>query len=195
MSTFDVVPAILEPYDTQFSIWEGEGKEYKQHDLVPAVGMAPNYAVRLNAPPEEPPRFLTVQENRITNLMAHQPIPGASVFDQWGKYLGRGGEPLAAPNQNVVNSAISMVEQVAKEAVSQIPAVQEAAGAVDRLKEATQELNTLVEDEDVECHRHRFWLREDLEVKVVLPLDLTDEEARRLAIFMTTLPLSAKTSE
>ena len=185
MSGHDEVPGILEPYSSQFQIWEREGKVYKQHELVPSVGMATTYAVWLDAPLGTSVRYLTVQENRITNLMAHQPVPEASVFDKWGKYLGRAGGPLEEPGRPA-EKAVSMIELAMREAPDT---------AID---EETQEptaslLGPPPMPEEVECHLHRFWLREGLEVSVTLPLDLTDEEAERFAVFVTTLPLSAKT--
>jgi len=188
MGAYDEVPDILPPYDTQFKIWEGEGRNYKQHDLVPEVGRAQTYSVVLHAPREAPVRFLTVQENRITNLMAHQPVPKASVFDKWGTYLGQGGGPLDAPGPHSGVEAVSMVE-LAMQGIS--PAV---------LEEMIEPTRTFLEPPtaevmEVDYRLHRFWLREDLEVEVKLPLDLTDEEAERFAVFVTTLPLSARKSE
>jgi len=189
MGSPDTVPAILSPYSKEFRVWECDGRIYKQHDLVPSVGMVSTYAVLLvSADPEAHPRFLTVQENRITNLMAHQPIDGASVFDPMGKYLGRGGEPLEPPGRPDT-PPVSMVELAKRSGVL---------GAVEQ--ETLEPTRTFLEappegdgeDEGVACHLHRFWLREDLEVKMKLPLDLTDEEAERFAVFVTTLPLAGR---
>jgi len=194
MGAYDEVPDILEPYSPQFKLWEGEGKSYKQHDLVPEVGKAATYSVVLHAPREAPVRFLTVQENRITNLMAHQPVPKASVFDKWGKYLGQGGGPLDPPGPSAVKEAISMVELAMR---SQPVAAQELAT---RPEPETVALDEIVElarpyEKELPTLPHRFWLREDFEVEVKLPFNLTDEEAERFAIFVTTLPLSARKSE
>lgn len=36
---------------------------------------------------------------------------------------------------------------------------------------------------------HRYWLRDGLELRLVLPLDLTEAEAKRLAAHIVTLPI------
>lgn len=172
----DEVPGILPPYDRQVSVWGGDGREYRQHELVPDVGMAKTYSVLLNAPPGTHPRFLTVMDNRITNLMAHQPVHDASVFDRWGKYLGRGGGQLELPGPSDVEP-VSMVELASRPRPT---------------AETIEPPSTPERAERAENHLHRFWLREDLEIKLELPVDLTDEEAERVAVFVTTLPLAAR---
>ena len=211
MGSYDEVPDILEPYDPQFKIWECEGKTYAQHNLVPDVGRAGTYSVVLAAPREAPVRFMTVQDNRITNLMAHQPVPDASVFDKWGKYLGQGGGPLDPPGPSAVEEAVSMVELAKRNGpFADSPRMEKLRGvpmpgvhtehlrpepeqvAVDEMVELARPFQEPPPEGEVDCHLHRFWLRGDLEVKVKLPLDLTDEEAERFAVFVTTLPLSSK---
>jgi hypothetical protein len=173
----DEVPGILPPYDRQVSVWNG-GHEYKQHDLVPDVGMAKTYSVLLNAPEGSHPRFLTVMDNRITNLMAHQPVYDASVFDRWGKYLGRGGGELELPGPSGVEP-VSMVELATRPRLAVV---------------TTERALTPPEppSEGAASRHHSFWLREDLKIKLELPVDLTDEEAERVAVFVTTLPLAAR---
>lgn len=188
MGTSDTVPAILSPYSKEFRVWGCDGKAYKQHDLVPSVGMASTYAVLLDATETTAHRrFLTVQQNRITNLMAHQAIDGAAVFDVRGKYLGRGGGELDVTPQVSLEKAVSMVEAATRRA----PPVSR-----EILAETTEPTATFLEpppeEGHVRCRLHRFWLREDLEIQIKLPLDLTDEEAERVAVFVTTLPLGAK---
>lgn len=171
--TADQVPDILPPYDRNFYVWDGTGRQYKQHDLVPDVGMAQTYAVLLVSDQDARPQFLTVQDNRITNLMAHQPIPGASVFDPRGKYLGRGGEPLAAAGSP--GEVVPLVE------------------LAQRVEEETQEPTaTFLEPppERASSLEHVFWLREGVEARIALPADLTKEEADRLANFVALLPFA-----
>ena len=181
------VPAILPPYSCEFGLWGTEGKTYQQHDLVPTVGMAETYAVMLDSTQPQPHRFLTVQENRITNVMAHQPVDGRSVFDPRGRYLGRGGGELDVTPQVPLEKAVSVVEAATR---------RPAAVSGEILAETAERVATFLEppseNAEVPCHLHRFWLREDLEIKIKLPLDLTDEEAERVAVFVTTLPLGAK---
>jgi len=109
MGLFDVVEEVLEPYDQQFKLWGCEGVFYKTGDSVPKVGMADTYAVLLNGSSSEKSRYLWVQEGKITNVMAHQPIVSRAVFDKWGRCLGRGGEELESPGLNPVTEAASLM--------------------------------------------------------------------------------------
>lgn len=90
------VLGVLAPYTARVFVWEGE--DVGSGGSVGPLGMADTYAVKLDGPSGRPDRFAWVQECVLTNVMAHQPIEGASVFDARGRYLGRGGESLAAGN-------------------------------------------------------------------------------------------------
>lgn len=179
----DTVPGILAPYLCEFRVWGCEGKTYKQHDLVPSVGMADTYAVLLQPSGGGAARFLTVQENRITNLMAHQPIDGRSVFDARGRYLGRGGEELDLAEYVTLDNAVSMVEMASRPRPP-VPPVKA------KMEEPAATFLEPPREQEGASRVHRFWLREDLEIKLELPVDLTDEEAERVAAFVTTLPLT-----
>lgn len=175
MGVYSEVEGVPEPYDRQFKLWD-EARTYRLGDEVPEVGMASTYAVRLNAPPGEHARFLTVQEGKITNLMAHQPVYGKSVFDKWGGYLGRGGDQLEEPGPSPVETAVSLVEQIV-------------APKMEELKEATENLAEVAAALGTPEHEHTFRLRHDLEIKLQLPTDLTPAEADRIAAFVKTLPI------
>lgn len=187
MGTYDEVEGILDPYGSQFKLWGCEMAIYKTGDAVPNVGMADTYAVWLDAPPDQKTCFLWVQEGKITNLMAHQPISGKSVFDKWGKYLGAGGEKLASPGPNAVAAVVGILEEV----MGQSPA--ETRDRVDELLEAVDAekdpLNLPTDDfARPDTIHHRFQLRTDYIVKLKLPEDLTAREAKRLATFLKSLP-------
>lgn len=96
MGTERTVAGILSPYGDRITVWEGVG-EVGRGMSVGEVGMAQTYAILLDAPQGEPPRFLWVQEGTLTNLMSHQAIAKHNVFDARGVYLGRGGEDLKFP--------------------------------------------------------------------------------------------------
>lgn len=176
MGVHSDVEGIPEPYDPQFKLWD-EARTYRLGDEVPEVGMASTYAVRINAPPGEPARFLTVQEGKITNLMAHQPVYGKSVFDKWGAYLGRGGEQLDDPAPNPVDEALGLVEQI-------MPA-KKPPSPEDEIDAALDEILNRPSPVPLE---HRFWVREGFEATLKLPADLTAEEVDRLVEFVQLLP-------
>ena len=178
MGSYDEVKGVLEPYDAQVKVWDDELRVYEQGDTVRAVGMAETYAVRLNGPPEEPFRYLWVQDLRITATMAHQPLLKASVFDKWGKYLGRGGEELEDRSRNPI-------EEVLEALTDKKPA--SGRGSV-RHHEAEVEEDELVVT-------HRFHLRPDFTVEVELPEDLSRREADRLALFFCAIPLEGPLEE
>lgn len=189
MSSYDEVEGILDPYGSQFKLWDCEMKVLKSGDTVPNVGMADTYAVQLDTYDEAAkPCFLWVQQGKITNLMALQPIAEKAVFDKWGKCLGRGGEKLAAPGPNPVKQAVGILNEViegTKEVVNQ-----KADEIIEDLAQATEKLKEeLGEDyERTETITHRFQLRHDYTVKLKLPEDLTDREAERIALFVQALP-------
>lgn len=168
MGMFDQVEGILDPYDSQFKLWHAEGSVYQHGDIVPDVGMANTYAVRLNAPGGVPARYLTVQEGKITNLMAHQAVYEKSVFDKWGSYLGRGGGPLEESGPGPVEEAIALVDAVSLRKTKPKPNV--------------------TKPEVAPLLAHRFYLRSDLEIEIQLPADFDVAEAERVAAFVKTLP-------
>lgn len=55
-----------------------------------------------------------------------------------------------------------------------------------------EEPEDLEEEEEEGFTRHAFQLRKDLVVHFSLPSDLTPQEAKRLAMFVTALPLAAE---
>jgi hypothetical protein len=160
----DEVLGILEPYSGLVSIWTRDGSGFHQGDKVPAVGRAQTYAIVLDAPVGSPRRFLWVQAGKITNLMAHQPIEGRSVFDARGRYLGSGGDVLDDPSP--LTAAIPSLVELAFPTRVHDPATH-GHGA------------TLI---------HSFRLRPDFTVSVELPVNLSEKEAERLADFMLCLP-------
>jgi hypothetical protein len=183
MSSDSILGVISPPYVGDVNVWSGEGRAYKQHDLVPSVGMSQTYSIWLDTTEDAPPRFVTVMDNRITSPMAHQPAYQASVYDRWGNYLGQGGDPLERPKKRRgAEGGVPLTELVREAPVAEEPPT---------VLETEEEPPTVPEDASApEMRRHRFWLREDLEIVVELPLDFTDEEAERVAVFVTTLPMS-----
>jgi len=170
MGMYDEVEGILEPYDRQFKVWNDVGAVYQQGDEVPDVGMANTYAVRLNAP-GAPARYLTVQEGKITNLMAHQPVYGKSVFDKWGSYLGRGGEKVDEPGPSHVQEGLSLLEMATPKRPA--PAV-------------------IYPDGTPPMITHKVHLRADLTIDLTLPVDLNDDEAERLSEIVKALPFAPR---
>lgn len=177
MAVFDEVEGILPPYGTQFRVWDCKGDHLRQHDLVPEVGMATTYAIMLTAPHGSPARFLWVQDNRITNLMAHQPIQKSSVFDDRGRYLGQGGEPLDVDDLSKDAGSVSLLEMMRETAEVQEAKVKSAVPVEARA------------NREVTCRTHKLWLRSEFEAEIRLPLDLSREEAKRLSTFIAALPL------
>jgi len=177
VGVYSEVAGVPEPYDPQFKLWD-EGRTYRQGDEVPAVGVATTYAVRIGGPGGRLARYVTVQEGRITNVLAHQPVHGRSVFDKWGGYLGVGGQDLTEPSRPAVEiAAVGLVDQIVRRDVPPEPAdARETAGSVgDPVA-------------DPVMLSHRFWLRPHLEIEVALPADLEREEMARLQRFLETLP-------
>ena len=166
MSTMDSIPNILPPYEQTFGLWGKQGKTFAEGDEVPAVGLAKTYAVRLASVSEAPDRFLWVQENKITALMAHQPMTDVSVFDGKGQYLGRGGQLLEA--------FPSRVQRTAERQPPTPPAL------VQNTPPKPPATIAMVE--------HTFPLREGLLIKIALPQDLSAREAERLSKFLELLP-------
>lgn len=163
-STSDVIDGIIAPYLPDLAVWGRDGTTYRQGDQVPSLGMAETYAVLLDAPDEAPARYLWVQRGKITNLMAHQPIEGSSVFDVRGRYLGRGGETLEDVAKNPEDPFRGWISDIVKRA---------------------HEGNA---DAEGPARTHQFYLRPDFVVSVELPVDMTTAEARRLADFVLCLP-------
>lgn len=179
MTSFDTVEVILAPYDSRLGLWTREGRKFTQGDKVPSVGMAVTYAVRLHAPTHKPARYLWVQDGVITNPMAHQPILDALVFDAWGRYLGRGGDhldpPGTPPPPTILVDESEGVRAVWPEKVPPPPARAEGAPPA-RAEGVSPKLI------------HSFRLRPDLEIQLLLPRDLTEEDVGRLCAFLRVLP-------
>lgn len=185
MSTPDIVDVVLPPYSPRFFLWTRDGTRYAQGDQLPKVGLASTYAVRLHVEgPSSPPRFLWVQDCELTNPMAHQPITGASVFDRWGRYLGRGGEALEEPGHGPIDTSRGLVER-------RTPSAPEGARAT-LLQEAYAEPEKHMLKTGPSLLTHRFHLRPDLEIEVALPPDLTLDEALRLGDWLQVLPFRAR---
>jgi len=210
MNTSDAVQGILEPYLNAFQLWGKTNKTFNTGDAVPAVGVATSYSVQLpSSDPESRSVFLQVKDGRITNVMALQPLPDSSVFDPFGRYLGTGGGelepmPVTVPKPPVdVLSAIQEQQAQKKEEVRP----QELEGYEERTPRTTvhdravetppRSLGQLIEDiketvdalPDPEPCLHRFRLREDFDLVLDLPDDLTEHEAKRIALFVSSLPL------
>ena len=178
MGVCSEVEGILEPYDPQFKLWD-EARTYRPGEDVPDVGMASTYAVRINAPPGEPARYLTVQEGKLTNLMAHQPVHGRSVFDKWGGFLGVAGQDqLEEPGPNHIEQAMGILEEALPKAREPAP-----------LRETREPTTMLNPDAGPPMLAHKFHVRTDLEIEIPLPWDLTEAEAERVAAFVRTLPI------
>jgi len=202
---YDEVEGILEPYSNQFKLWDCTMSVYKSGDAMPSVGMANTYAVRLDGAPDTRPCYLWVQEGHLTNLMALQPIGERAVFDKWGKCLGRGGEKLDPPGLNPVAEAVGIVQEILEQqkvprrpqAVENKsepdPSVSEIAKEADSkpktITELVDELKELGSGIEPPEYKHEFRLRHDLEIKLTLPVDLTQAEADRIALFVKSLPI------
>lgn len=207
MRTPDTVAGILDPYENQFELWNNNGNEYESGSPVPAVGMAASYSVQLVGPPDAKRMFLQVQDGRITNLMALQPLGGRSVFDPRGRYLGRGGQELEPMNMvsdskppDIVTAVKQMTEefppdvhQAAEEmrGPAQVPIEERSIGQL------ISEMKALGAEPpepdphpypDLDFLTHRFHLRSELEVVLGLPEDLTQEEAERMVLWIRALP-------
>lgn len=184
MTRFDTVEAILAPYDPRLGLWARGGRKFTQGDKVPSVGMAVTYAVRLHAPTHKPARYLWVQDGVITNPMAHQPISDASVFDAWGRYLGCGGSPLDPPGM----PPPALVVDTDK--VPGAPWIDEGEGEGEGVRAVRpEEVPPPAKAEGVSPKLiHSFRLRPDLEIQLLLPRDLTEEDVGRLCAFLRVLP-------
>lgn len=164
MGVVRLVPGILSPYDGHISAWEKVG-EIERGGRVGSLGMASTYAILLNGPETEPDRYLWVQEELVTNLMAHQPIRDHSVFDASGRYLGRGGEAL---DRAPMTAPLSLMEAIPTR-TSATP------------RESAQTPTSSMVD-------YVFPLRRGILIKISLPTDLTTSEASRLGAFLELLP-------
>lgn len=157
--------------------------------------------------------FLWVQENKITNIMALQPIGQRSVFDQRGAYLGQGGfelDPIQATQQAPVDivtaikkatppkpeesSVSDLIDELRK-----VPMPKESVALSDLVEETNEGEDTELIDEmltelqnemdpDPAPLVHKFHLRPDFELELPLPMDLTEREAERLATFILSCP-------
>jgi hypothetical protein len=162
------VPGILSPYSGVLAVWSGIGEVERGINVGP-VGMANTYAVLLDAPPGEPDRFLWVQEQLVTNLMAHQPILANSVFDARGKYLGKGGSDLDRSSTREPLPLMSLLPPPRQKTRSEMPE-----------KETTQQT--------VGMTRSVLPVRPGIALELLLPEDLTAAEAERLANMVRLLP-------
>ena len=193
MGMFDTVEGIIDPWDPAFKVWSNELTHYKSGDEVPKVGMADTYAIRINAPAGVKPMYLWVQEGKITNVMAMQPIYQKSVFNKWGKYLGQGGEELDEPGEGPVKMAVDIVTAI-KESTGTITEenVQHVVEKVGHSYPPPEEPSEVPTENPYHpgpaTLTHRFNLRPDLEIQFQLPTDLDDAEAERLSEFIRTLP-------
>ena len=114
----DTVEGVQDPYLNEFQLWGAMGRRFETGSQVPSVGMADTYAVQFVGPENAGPMFLWVQDNRITNVMALQPIGQRSVFDQRGSYLGRGGfdlDPIVVKKQEHVDIVTAIKQSQAPE--------------------------------------------------------------------------------
>ena len=125
----DSVAGVLAPYANQFHLWNSNGTEYKPGDVMPAVGMAVSYSVQLRIAADAPEKtrivFLQVQEGRLTNTMALQPLGDKSVFDPQGRYLGQGGgelEPMGPEKTKPPVDLVTAVKQMNEPAPPPEPA-------------------------------------------------------------------------
>lgn len=184
----DRVRGIISPYDDTFHCWGEGGNEYLQRESVPPVGVAETYAIRLNAPPKQKPKYLWVHDLKITAVMAHQPIEGKSVFSKWGEYLGTGGgtlqEPRTEPVKRAVKATMDIIDKHARPKEDpELPA-------------ARQERRTEVVEHKthppIPVYRHEFVLREDWKVTLELPTDLTAREAARLSEWVRVLSFQSE---
>ena len=198
MGTPDVVTGILEPYINGFELWESTGRLYQSGDAVPAVGLATSYSIQLQAPPETRDVILQVQEGRISNVMALQPLEKRSVFDPRGRYLGTGGSKLEPLSVLPLKPPVDLVT-----AVRQMSSVPEVETTVPVASEAnTEELSPSVEEAPPEqtekevsqprmtMVEHKFHLRPGFVIQLSLPDNLTKHEADRLADFFRCLPFA-----
>jgi len=207
VKTPDTVAGILDPYGNQFELWNNNGSEYEAGALVPAVGMAASYSVQLVGPPDARRTFLQVQDGRITNLMALQPLGGRSVFDPRGRYLGRGGqelEPMRMASNPKPPDIITAVKRMTEELPSDVPQAVEQVRDPGQVPIEERSIGQLISEmkaldaeppkpaphpyPDFDFLTHRFHLRSEFEVALQLPEDLTQEEAERMALWIQALP-------
>lgn len=204
------VEGVQDPYINHFELWEVEKEELRTGDRVPSVGMAETYAVQYAATEKASPIFLWVQDNKITNVMAMQPIGQRSVFDQKGRYLGQGGyklDPIEIEQPDPVDLVSAVKQNKAKVQMplekasekSQRSVTESSDNFADPSGEALQTSDSeLIDDMLMELEQecppdskslvHRFHLRPDLELEISLPMDLTEREAERLATFILSCP-------
>jgi len=214
----DTVEGVQDPYLNQFELWGAEGRQLTTGSEVPSVGMADTYAVQFLGPEDAKPMFLWVQENKITNIMALQPIGQRSVFDQRGTYLGRGGfelDPIVTKQQSPVDIVTAIKQQTLSkveeapvsdlvEELRKVPMPEQSLALSDLVKETEsdeiegEEDNEVIDQMLAELQEemgpdpapllHVFHLRPDFKLQIPLPLDLTEREAERLATFILSCP-------
>lgn len=167
---YDLIEGVDNPYDSKVSLWSRNKQKFGLGDPVPALGIAQSYSVRLAAQTQCPARYLLVENKTLTSIAASEPLLGWGVFDAWGRYLGVGGESMKEPGRGPVDTTQGIVEQVLKSNPKPSPP-----------PEPKPESPSLT---------HSFHLREELQVEITLPRDLTKAEAERLSLFIQTLPFS-----
>lgn len=220
MGLYDSVEGILPPYQNQFKLWGCTDATYKHGSLVPVVGLAKTYAVLLKSDGAASPRYLWVQENNITQLMAHQPIHDHNVFDKWGNYLGRAGSDYKPKEVPPPAQAKSLLEQLSEqdakrnspEPLTLSPELEKAMDEAMQAEGPDDSTTEIVWEDDVmeadqgseasedpmgdgpgffaEVYTHKLILRDNFEVSLTLPKDLTSDEATRLGAWAEALVIS-----
>jgi len=88
MGMYDYIGGIPEDsgYDNQVKLWENIGCVWEQGDVVLYLDSKhKNYSVRLNTTDENlPPRYVIVENRKITNVFSETPLPYEAVLDKWG---------------------------------------------------------------------------------------------------------------
>jgi hypothetical protein len=179
MGMFDTVVGIPDGYDDQFKCWDSAMESYQQGDAVPSVGIAKSYSVQLNTEGNKPPRFLVVIGNKITDPCAPDPATGYPVFDKWGSYLGHGSQMVKRPKADATEMVKDRLKEVTQTGVWTVK---------DRKQKPVVE--SPVPESMAETITHQLRLRLGFTVKLKLPVDLTEEEAERLSLWVQALPFS-----
>lgn len=168
MGMFDTVKGIPSEYDDQFKCWEALMDEYEVGSKVDPILKQTTYSVQLRGSnPDLEPRFLVVEDSRITAVCSPEPLPDATVFDKWGRPLAllAGREPLLTlqhPIQQAIDEEFGVPEE---------PKVQTGIYTVKAPPLVT----------------HKLRLRAGFVVELTLPQDLSSDEAARLSDWIKIL--------